>query len=684
MASKAKQFDALWSGILDDDGLPLSGGKVYTYAAGTTTNKDTYTNRDKTPPVAANPIILDAYGRAEVYGDGLYNIVVKDSAGNTLWDMDNVEIIATNANLYLEGDNLTSVSTNGDINIVPTGSGVLKIDGPSDAVISTKDTNQDLDIQPNGSGKTYLNKSDTGSTGVNIILDEDTMSSDRADALATQQSTKAYVDNTADDLRAELSVISQNNQLTSFAEVASTDGFPAHLSAGGAGSLVTTLLALTTPFNFKASGIEKTVSTNQTVNITAGFGSNNTLAINEASWTGSSSQETQAKVFGERAHPSVIMNYDAAGTNISGLSVGDKVVFRGVNAGGASEYIYCEMVTVGATGTLRILWRAVQADGIRITFTDNQIWTLCRTNWIFCSTTDGSLLAKTVHPIEVDTLPSAGTSGRFILLKSTGQWYYDDGAAITASVYGLIGWSFSHNTSDNGAVGYPVDWGCFNYKFLDMKKSDVQASVSVDPLSTSKGLVVNGAVKVGDKIYKYKDSRISTATSGDRIDSTADIAAVGAKYVYVSYSTGKLYVSDVMPREWDEGVLMHPNKMYRCIFLMLHSASAFLQFSRNGKILSFAEQTISSAITTSYANYPVFSGYMPSFIRSLTGLVYHDQSTTIYQAENFTSTTDRILSANNNTTVIDQVALNIYSGYLRAKGTAASTIVKMNGFYWEN
>lgn len=672
MASKAKQFDALWSGILDDDGLPLSGGKVYTYAAGTTTNKDTYTNRDKTPPVAANPITLDAYGRAEVYGDGLYNIVVKDSVGNTLWDMDNVEIIATNANLYLEGDNLTSSSTNGDINIIPTGSGVLKIDGPSDAVISTKKTNQDLDIQPNGTGKVYFNKSDTGSTGINVVLDEDTMASDRADALATQQSTKAYVDNTADDLRAELSVVSQNNKLTSFAEVASTDGFPAHLSAGGAGSLVTTLLALTTPFKFKASGIEKTVSTNQTVNITAGFGSNNTLAINEASWTGSSSQETQAKVFGERAHPSVIMNYDAAGTNISGLSVGDKVVFRGVNAGGAVEYIYCEMVTVGATGTLRILWRAVQADGARITFTDNQIWTLCRTNWIFCSTTDGSLLAKTVHPVEVDTLPSAGTAGKFILLKSTGQWYYDDGATIAASVYGLVGWSFSHNTSDNGAVGYPIDWGCFGYKFLDMKKSDVQVSVSIDPLSTSKGLMVNGRLRIGDKIYKYKDTRINTATSGDRIDSTADIGAVGIKYIYASYSTGKLYFSDVMPRKWEDGVLIHPNKMYRCVGFFFHTASLFRRFVMNNNrqiicsgVSSTALEIIaSSVLTNSFANYIILNGYAPSFLNQLEVVPY--AAVEHYTALSYNGSDEYFISYK------DQASIPVYSGFTRLRQGSAT------------
>lgn len=48
--------------FFDDSGLPLSGGKIYTYAAGTTTPLTTYTSRDGLT-ANANPIILDAAGR---------------------------------------------------------------------------------------------------------------------------------------------------------------------------------------------------------------------------------------------------------------------------------------------------------------------------------------------------------------------------------------------------------------------------------------------------------------------------------------------------------------------------------------------------------------------------------------------------------------------------------------------
>jgi len=61
------------------DGTPLVGGKLYTYAAGTTTPSATYT--DSTGASAnTNPIILDSRGEANVWLSGsLYKFELKDS-----------------------------------------------------------------------------------------------------------------------------------------------------------------------------------------------------------------------------------------------------------------------------------------------------------------------------------------------------------------------------------------------------------------------------------------------------------------------------------------------------------------------------------------------------------------------------------------------------------------------------
>lgn len=91
------------SQFFDDNGDPLSGGKIFTYAAGTTTPKATYT--DYTGGTAhANPIILDAAGRppSEVwltYGDA-YKFILKDSADTLVGTFDNIDgIPPVNINL---------------------------------------------------------------------------------------------------------------------------------------------------------------------------------------------------------------------------------------------------------------------------------------------------------------------------------------------------------------------------------------------------------------------------------------------------------------------------------------------------------------------------------------------------------------------------------------------------------
>lgn len=85
----AVQVEALWNGLTDNNGDPLGGGKVYTYSAGTTTPASLYTSSDKVSS-ATNPIILDGYGRAQVWADGRYKFVVKTSADVTLYTLDNL------------------------------------------------------------------------------------------------------------------------------------------------------------------------------------------------------------------------------------------------------------------------------------------------------------------------------------------------------------------------------------------------------------------------------------------------------------------------------------------------------------------------------------------------------------------------------------------------------------------
>jgi hypothetical protein len=74
----------------DADGAPLSGGLVYTYAAGGLTPQATYTTQSG-GVANANPVVLDAEGRASIWLSALsYRIVVKTAGGVTVYDVDNV------------------------------------------------------------------------------------------------------------------------------------------------------------------------------------------------------------------------------------------------------------------------------------------------------------------------------------------------------------------------------------------------------------------------------------------------------------------------------------------------------------------------------------------------------------------------------------------------------------------
>ena len=73
----------------DSNGLPLAGGKVYAYAAGTLTPKNTFTDSTEATP-NANPVILDSAGRAAIWINGSYKFIVKDSADTTIRTVDNV------------------------------------------------------------------------------------------------------------------------------------------------------------------------------------------------------------------------------------------------------------------------------------------------------------------------------------------------------------------------------------------------------------------------------------------------------------------------------------------------------------------------------------------------------------------------------------------------------------------
>jgi hypothetical protein len=100
-----------------NDGTALSGGKLFTYIAGTTTPQATYVDSTQTTP-NTNPIILNSRGEANVWlVQGLtYKLLLQDALGNLIWSVDQIA-----------GNNLPfgiTVSAAGNVTIGPPTSGL--------------------------------------------------------------------------------------------------------------------------------------------------------------------------------------------------------------------------------------------------------------------------------------------------------------------------------------------------------------------------------------------------------------------------------------------------------------------------------------------------------------------------------------------------------------------------------
>lgn len=82
-----------------NNGTPLVGGKLYSYAAGTTTPLATYSSSSLTTP-NTNPVILDSRGEAGVWlGVQSYKLALYTPDNILIWTVDNIEPSATQQDL---------------------------------------------------------------------------------------------------------------------------------------------------------------------------------------------------------------------------------------------------------------------------------------------------------------------------------------------------------------------------------------------------------------------------------------------------------------------------------------------------------------------------------------------------------------------------------------------------------
>lgn len=93
--------------FLSGSGVPLAGGRLFSYLAGTNTLSPTF--RDSGGLAQnTNPIVLDSGGRAQIWLAGIsYKFVLQDALGNQIWSVDNVSDLA-----YINGLNAMLLTGN--------------------------------------------------------------------------------------------------------------------------------------------------------------------------------------------------------------------------------------------------------------------------------------------------------------------------------------------------------------------------------------------------------------------------------------------------------------------------------------------------------------------------------------------------------------------------------------------
>ena len=110
--------------FIDAAGIPLAGGFLYTYAAGTTTPQATYT--DSTAATAnSNPIVLDSRGEANIWlTSANYKFKLTDSEGTEIWTVDNIAAPSTALSPVFSSNVTISANTSGPALLVTqTGAG---------------------------------------------------------------------------------------------------------------------------------------------------------------------------------------------------------------------------------------------------------------------------------------------------------------------------------------------------------------------------------------------------------------------------------------------------------------------------------------------------------------------------------------------------------------------------------
>jgi hypothetical protein len=150
--------------FFDANGLPLAGGKVYTFQAGTSIPLASYTDQTGMTP-NSNPVILDSTGSAAIWLVGSYKINVKDAndVQQPNYPVDNIYDIATQiGGAFGTIQNIWGGTSGGSPNIITLNPNPALTSIPVGQTIRFKvfqDNNAGSTINVNGLGDIAIRKS---------------------------------------------------------------------------------------------------------------------------------------------------------------------------------------------------------------------------------------------------------------------------------------------------------------------------------------------------------------------------------------------------------------------------------------------------------------------------------------------------------------------------------------------
>jgi hypothetical protein len=336
--------------FIDAAGIPLAGGFLYTYAAGSTTPQATYT--DSTSSTAnSNPIVLDSRGEANIWlASTSYKFKLCDSTNTEIWTVDNIAPPSTALSpVFTTNVTISDSSPGPALLISQAGAGpAIRVQDQADPDASPfiVDTTGQVGIGTAAPANALdvaggaIQISTSGGTARTVMSADSTdsifsVNDDRNFTVKTNTATRLTINSTA--ATSTLPVVLPSDPTTALQaatkQYADTKAAGSTTITGGTSITTSGTLASGVTVSVTAGGITSTQLANNAVTTTNITDSNVTTAkINNAAVTAaklSGAQSGSAPVYGARAWASVTSGGSiSASGNVSSITKGSTGIYQ--------------------------------------------------------------------------------------------------------------------------------------------------------------------------------------------------------------------------------------------------------------------------------------------------------------------------------------------------------------------